>query len=93
MRRRDFLIGAGALAVTAAGGPLLFRGNKALAGSSPLDGQIPFNDKDTLENIRAIIKYNDFRFEVDHCFAYDQFGYARTAADAGRHYRLLSRWP
>lgn len=82
MRRRDFLIGAGALAVTAAGGPLLFRGNKALAGSSPLDGQIPFNDKDTLENIRAIIKYNDFRFEVDHCFAYDQFGYARTAADA-----------
>lgn len=81
MKRRDFLIGAGALALTAAGGPLLFSRGRAFADSATTDNLIPFNDRDTLENIRAIIKHNDFRFEVDHCFAYDQYGYARTAAD------------
>ena len=81
MKRRDFLIGAGAAALTAAGGPLLFRSGRALAGSSPVSGLIPFNEIDTLENIRAIIRHNDYRFEVGHNQAYDQYSYAPTAAD------------
>lgn len=82
MRRRDFLIGTGALALTAAGGPLLFnRWNRAFAGDTLTGGLIPFNDKDTLANIRAIIKHNDFRFEVGHTFTYDYVGYAATQAD------------
>ena len=82
MRRRDFLIGAGAMALSAAGGPLLFnRRGRAFADGSPLDGLIPFNGCDTLENIRAIIKHNDFRFQVGHTFAYDYAGYAATQAD------------
>ena len=82
MRRRDFLIGAGALTLTAAGGPLLFRRGRAFAGSTPVEGMIPFNDCDTLENIRAIIKHNNFRFEVDHNWLYDHYGFASTQADA-----------
>ncbi len=82
MRRRDFLIGGGALTLAAAGGPLLFRGGRAIAGSSPIEGLIPFNDRDTLENIRAIIRHNGFRFEVDHTWCYHQYGYAATSADA-----------
>ena len=81
MKRRDFMIGAGALALAAAGSPLLFRGGGAFAGGTPVDGLIPFNDNDTLENIRAIIKHNDFRFEVGHTVAYDHYGYAATQAE------------
>ena len=81
MRRRDFLMGAGALALTAAGGPLLCRRGRAFADGSPLDGLLPFNDYDTLENIRATIKHNGFRFQVGHNWAYDEYGYAATQAD------------
>lgn len=81
MKRREFLIGAGVLALTAAGVPLLFRRSMALADSTPIDGLIPFNDRDTLENNRAIIRHNDFRFEVDHTWCYDQYGYAATPSD------------
>ena len=35
MRRRDFLMGAGALALTAAGGPLLCRRGRAFADGEP----------------------------------------------------------
>ena len=48
---------------------------------SPLDGLLPFNDYDTLENIRATIKHNGFRFQVGHNWAYDEYGYAATQAD------------
>ncbi len=81
MRRRDFLIGTGALAVTAAAGPLLSGRGRAFAETSPINGLIPFNFNDTLENIRAIIKHNDFRFEVGHTFDYDNYSYAATDAD------------
>lgn len=81
MRRRDFLIGAGALAVSAAAGPLLFRRGRVFAEDSAVNGLIPFNNFDTLENIRAIIKQNGFRFEVAHNWCYDHYGYAATQAD------------
>ena len=81
MRRRDFLIGTGALAISAAAAPLLLRGGRAFADSAVTDNLIPFNRTDTLENIRAIIKQNDFRFEVGHTYVYDYAGYAATTAD------------
>ncbi len=78
MRRREFLIGGGALALSVAGGSNLFNRSRAFAGGSPGQGLIPFNKVDTLENIRAILKQNDFRFEVEHNWPYDVWGYAAT---------------
>ena len=80
MNRREFLKGAGALAVAAVGGASMILGEGLRPGTRAQagGGKIPFDGQETLDSIRAKIAANGYSFTVDRNEQYDEFGYPGT---------------
>ena len=88
MKRRSFTKAIGALAATSIGGaPLVLLGgcgggsggdDAGQVPGTPADGKIPFDDKETLDSLRAKIQHNGYRFTVDTNWVYDLYGYPGT---------------